>query len=62
MKTFYAILGNSLAASVVNNFVRFAVTFWVAVPSSESRTAAPVQDHVFAHRRRAKGMWRRTLQ
>jgi len=34
MKTFYAILGNSLAAPVVNNFVWFAVTFWVAVPSS----------------------------
>ncbi|MBV9788119.1 MAG: MFS transporter [Chloroflexi bacterium] len=29
MKTFYAILGNSLAASMSNTFVWFAVTFWV---------------------------------
>jgi DHA3 family multidrug efflux protein-like MFS transporter len=29
MKTFYAILVNSLGASVVNTFVWFAVTFWV---------------------------------
>ena len=29
MRTFYAILGNSLAASVTNTFVWFAVTFWV---------------------------------
>src|SRR5688572_5681466 len=28
MKTFYAVLGNTLAASVVNTFVWFAVTFW----------------------------------
>jgi len=29
MKTFYAILGNTLTASVTNTFVWFAVTFWV---------------------------------
>ncbi|MGH2541236.1 MAG: MFS transporter [Ardenticatenaceae bacterium] len=29
MKTFYAILANSLAASLINTFVWFAVTFWV---------------------------------
>jgi DHA3 family multidrug efflux protein-like MFS transporter len=29
MKTFYAVLVNSLAASVANTFVWFAVTFWV---------------------------------
>lgn len=29
MKTFYAVLVNSLAASLTNNFVWFAVTFWV---------------------------------
>src|SRR5512145_2130951 len=29
MKTFHAILANSLIAFVVNNFVWFAVTFWV---------------------------------
>ena len=29
MKTFHAILANSLVAFVVNNFVWFAVTFWV---------------------------------
>ena len=29
MKTFYSVLANSLAASIVNMFVWFAVTFWV---------------------------------
>src|SRR5262245_7479614 len=29
MQTFYAILANSLAASLINTFVWFAVTFWV---------------------------------
>jgi DHA3 family multidrug efflux protein-like MFS transporter len=29
MKTFYAVLVNSLIASVTNNFVWFAITFWV---------------------------------
>lgn len=29
MKTFYAVLANSLVASLTNNFVWFAVTFWV---------------------------------
>ncbi|MBI5840868.1 MAG: hypothetical protein HZB19_12270 [Chloroflexi bacterium] len=29
MKTFYATLANSLAAFLTNNFVWFAVTFWV---------------------------------
>jgi DHA3 family multidrug efflux protein-like MFS transporter len=29
MRIFYAVLANSLLASVVNNFVWFAVTFWV---------------------------------
>lgn len=29
MKTFYAVLANSLGASLVNTFVWFAVTFWV---------------------------------
>src|SRR5690554_224050 len=29
MKTFHAVLANSLVAFVVNNFVWFAVTFWV---------------------------------
>jgi hypothetical protein len=29
MKTFCAVLANSLAASVTNNFVWFAITFWV---------------------------------
>jgi DHA3 family multidrug efflux protein-like MFS transporter len=29
MKTFYAILANTLAASVTNTFVWFAVTFWI---------------------------------
>lgn len=29
MKTFYAVLANSLTASLVNTFVWFAVTFWV---------------------------------
>ena len=29
MKSFYLVLANSLVASVVNNFVWFAITFWV---------------------------------
>src|SRR5690349_23975068 len=29
MKTFHAVLANSLVAFVANNFVWFAVTFWV---------------------------------
>src|SRR4051812_2422695 len=29
MKTFYGILGNSLAAFLTNTFVWFAITFWV---------------------------------
>ena len=29
MKTFHAVLANTLVASVINNFVWFAVTFWV---------------------------------
>ncbi len=29
MKTFYAIVANSLAAFLANTFVWFAVTFWV---------------------------------
>jgi DHA3 family multidrug efflux protein-like MFS transporter len=29
MKTFYAVLANSLAATVINTFVWFAITFWV---------------------------------
>ena len=29
MKTFHLILANSLVAFIVNNFVWFAVTFWV---------------------------------
>ncbi|MDQ4077019.1 MAG: MFS transporter, partial [Chloroflexota bacterium] len=29
MRTFYAILANTLAASLINTFVWFAVTFWV---------------------------------
>ena len=29
MRTFHAVLGNALAASVTNTFVWFAVTFWV---------------------------------
>jgi DHA3 family multidrug efflux protein-like MFS transporter len=28
-RTFHAVLGNTLVASVTNNFVWFAVTFWV---------------------------------
>jgi DHA3 family multidrug efflux protein-like MFS transporter len=29
MKTFYAVLGNSLVASMTNSFVWFAITYWV---------------------------------
>jgi DHA3 family multidrug efflux protein-like MFS transporter len=33
MKTFYAVLANTLAASLTNMFVWFAVTFWVYLQS-----------------------------
>ncbi len=46
MKTFYAILGNSLAASVVNNFVWFAVTFWVFL-QTKSVIATSIMAGVF---------------
>mgnify|MGYP000197396895 CR=1 FL=1 len=29
MKTFYAVLANSMVAGITNTFVWFAVTFWV---------------------------------
>ena len=29
MKPFHAVLANSLVASLTNNFVWFAITFWV---------------------------------
>jgi DHA3 family multidrug efflux protein-like MFS transporter len=46
MKAFYAILGNSLAASVVNNFVWFAVTFWVFL-ETKSVIATSIMAGVF---------------
>jgi MFS transporter, DHA3 family, multidrug efflux protein len=46
MKTFYAILANSLAASVTNNFVWFAVTFWVYL-ETKSVIATSVMAGIF---------------
>jgi len=36
-KTFYAVLANSLAASLTNTFVWFAVTFWVYLQTKSVR-------------------------
>ena len=46
MKTFYQILANSLAAFVINNFVWFAVTFWVFL-ETRSVIATAVMAGVF---------------
>lgn len=46
MKTFYATLANSLAAFLTNNFVWFAVTFWVYL-ETESVIATSVMAGVF---------------
>jgi DHA3 family multidrug efflux protein-like MFS transporter len=46
MRAFYTILGNSLAAAVVNNFVWFAVTFWVFL-ETRSVVATSVMAGVF---------------
>ena len=46
MKTFYSILANSLAASIVNTFVWFAVTFWVFI-QTQSVIATSVMAGVF---------------
>src|SRR5574339_365758 len=46
MKTFHAILANSLIAFVTNNFVWFAVTFWVFL-ETKSVIATSVMAGVF---------------
>ena len=46
MKTFHAVLANSLVAFVVNNFVWFAVTFWVYL-ETKSVIATSVMAGVF---------------
>lgn len=46
MKTFYAVLANSLAASLTNTFVWFAVTFWVYL-QTESVIATSVMAGVY---------------
>jgi DHA3 family multidrug efflux protein-like MFS transporter len=46
MKTFHAVLANSLVAFVVNNFVWFAVTFWVYL-ETRSVIATSVMAGVF---------------
>jgi MFS transporter, DHA3 family, multidrug efflux protein len=45
-KTFYAVLANSLAASLTNTFVWFAVTFWVYL-ETKSVIATSVMAGVF---------------
>lgn len=47
MKTFYAILANSLAATLTNNFVWFAVTFWVFL-ETQSVIATSVMAGVYS--------------
>ncbi|GAB3948138.1 MFS transporter [Spirosoma harenae] len=47
MKTFYAVLANSLAASLTNNFVWFAVTFWVYL-ETKSVVATSVMAGVYS--------------
>jgi len=47
MKTFYAVLGNSLTASLTNTTVWFAVTFWVYL-ETESVIATSVMAGVYA--------------
>lgn len=46
MKAFYAILANSLAASMLNTFVWFAVTFWVYL-ETKSVVATSVMAGIF---------------
>ncbi len=46
MKTFYAVLGNTLFASLVNNVVWFAVTFWVYL-QTQSVIATSVMAGIF---------------
>lgn len=46
MKTFYAVLANSLAASLTNTFVWFAVTFWVYL-QTESVLATSVMAGIY---------------
>ena len=46
MKTFHAVLANSLIAFVANNFVWFAVTFWVYL-ETKSVIATSVMAGVF---------------
>ncbi|GAB4028148.1 MFS transporter [Spirosoma koreense] len=47
MKTFYAVLANSLAAFLTNNFVWFAVTFWVYL-ETKSVVATSVMAGVYS--------------
>ncbi|MBD2753266.1 MFS transporter [Spirosoma validum] len=47
MKTFYAVLANSLAASLTNNLVWFAVTFWVYL-ETKSVVATSVMSGVYS--------------
>lgn len=46
MKTFYAVLANSLAASLINTFVWFGVTFWVYL-QTESVIAMSIMAGVY---------------
>ena len=46
MKSFYAVLANSLTASLTNNFVWFAVTFWVYL-ETQSVVATSVMAGVY---------------
>lgn len=56
MKTFYQVLGNSLIASVTNNFVWFALTFWLFL-ETESVLATSYLAGIFTIFTGVSGFW-----
>src|SRR5215207_6566200 len=56
MKTFHVILANSLVAFVTNNFVWFAVTFWVYL-ETKSVIATSVMAGIFTITIAFSGFW-----
>ena len=60
MKTFYAVLANTLTASLVNTFVWFAVTFWVYL-ETESVVVTAVMAGVYTGTVALSGVFLGTL-
>lgn len=60
MKTFYAVLANTLAAALVNTFVWFAVTFWVYL-ETESVVVTAVMAGVYTGTVALSGVFLGTL-